>query len=193
LFSEPDRWWSISELSARADTGASSARSHIASLAESGLICRKREHGKVWFRADSQSPVFPELYSIVMKLTTQFGATILVVEDQPATARITSILLESRGYRVLEVHHPEEALRVFGAEPEIDLLLSDIHMPDMSGTQLAGELLKKKPGLRVVLMSGDVAEPLPRGFAFLQKPFNPNSLARAVRRQLERPARMNGL
>lgn len=157
-------------------------------------MCRKHEQGKVWFRTNPQSAIFAELSSIVMKLTAQFAATILVVEDQPATARITSILLESRGYRVLEVHHPEEALRVFGAEPEIDLLLSDIHMPLMSGAELAGELLRKRPGLRVVLMSGDAGEePLPRGFAFLQKPFNPNSLARIVRRQLERPApRVNG-
>jgi CheY-like chemotaxis protein len=188
LFSEPDRWWSMSELAGRAGTSAKSARPYMLKLINSGLVRSKHEHGQAWFQPDRSCPVFPELSSILLKLSSESGgATILVVEDQPATAQVTRILLESWGYRVIETHRPEEALRIFGEQPEIHLLLTDVNMPGMKGDQLAGELRRRKPDLRVVLKSGDLADDsLPRGCAFLPKPFNPSGLARTVRRELER-------
>lgn len=188
LFSEPDRWWSMTELAGHAGTTAKSARPYMHKLLDCGLVRTKQEHGQAWFQPDRSCPVFPELSSIVLKLSSESGgATILVVEDQPATAQVTRILLESWGYRVFETHRPEEALQVFGEQPEIHLLLSDINMPGMNGRQLAGEMRRRRPDLGVVFMSGDfVDDSLPRGCAFLQKPFNPNGLARAVRRELER-------
>ena len=188
LFAEPDHWWSMTDLAERAGTSAKSARPYIRKLLDCGLVRVKQEHGQAWYQPDRSCPVFAELSSILVKLTAESGgATILVVEDQPATAQVTRILLESWGYRVFETHESDEALRVFGEEPDIHLLLTDINMPGMNGSQLAGELRRRKPNLGVVLMSGDLAaESLPRGCAFLQKPFNPSGLARTVRRELER-------
>ena len=188
LFSEPDRWWSVRELAGRSGATAKSARPYIRQLLDCGLVRKKRERGQAWFQPDRSCPVFPELSSILLKLGSEAGgATILVVEDQLATAQVTRILLESWGYRVLETHQPEEALKVFGEQPEIHLLLTDVNMPGMTGDQLAGELCRRKPDLGVVLMSGDfTSDLLPRGWAFLQKPFNPSGLARTVRRELER-------
>jgi two-component system cell cycle sensor histidine kinase/response regulator CckA len=132
--------------------------------------------------------VFYELQSLVTKLAPsgECGETILVVEDQEATAQITRILLESWGYRVIEAHSGPEALGVFDERAqEIHLLLTDVIMPQMTGPELANELSRRKPELRIIFMSGYTDEEnLQRGSAFLPKPFNPASLARVVRQQL---------
>jgi CheY-like chemotaxis protein len=128
----------------------------------------------------------------VTKLTPQTNTaeTILVVEDQPATAQITRILLESWGYRVLEAHDGNEALSLFARDGDgIHLLLTDVIMPGMNGQQLASELVQRKPELRVVFMSGYPSDHLNQpNAAFLPKPFNPASLSRMVRKELDRPA-----
>jgi CheY-like chemotaxis protein len=188
LFAEPDRWWSLAELAGRAGASPKSTRPYMLKLLDCGLVSMKHERGQSWFQPDRACPIFPEISSILLKLSEESGgATILVVEDQPATAQVTRILLESWGYRVLETHLPEEALRVFGEQPEVHLLLTDVNMPGMNGPQLACELRRRKPDLGVVLMSGDLGtDAAPRGCGFLQKPFNPSGLARVVRRELER-------
>jgi CheY-like chemotaxis protein len=136
------------------------------------------------------------MQSIFTKLTAQTdGAeTILVVEDQPATAQITRILLESWGYKVFEAHCGEEALRMFGSVADgIHLVLTDVIMPGMTGPQLAAELTRMKPDLRVVFMSGYPNDQLNGpGVAFLPKPFNPSSLSRMIRKVLDRPAGARG-
>jgi CheY-like chemotaxis protein len=188
LFSEPDRWWSVSELAVRAGSSTKSTRPYISKLESCGLLRTRHEHGQAWFQADQSCPIYAELASMMVKLSAESGgATILVVEDQPATAQVTRILLESWGYRVLETHRPEEAMRVFGEQPEIHLLLSDVNMPGMNGGELASELRRLKPDLPVVFMSGDSGpDGAPQRCSFLQKPFNPSGLARIVRRELER-------
>ena len=187
LFAEPDRWWSLSELAGRVGMTARSTRPYISKLLDCGLVHTKQAHGQAWFQPDRSFPVYAELASIMVKLNGESGGeTILVVEDQPATAQVTRILLESWGYRVLEAHRPEEALCLFQEQPNIQLLLSDLHLPGMSGTELARELQRQKPELSMVLMSGDLeVDGMPQGCAFLQKPFNPAGLARIVRRELE--------
>src|SRR5689334_10624750 len=157
LFGEPDRWWSLTDLSGRVGIRAGSVRPHIAALHEAGLVREKHDAGKAFFQADPSSPVFDDLRSIVNKLSVKAdgGETILIVEDQPATAQITRILLESWGYRVLEAHTLPEAYENFEKHgAEIHLLLTDVNMPDVTGPQLARELTRRKPTLRVVYMSG---------------------------------------
>jgi CheY-like chemotaxis protein len=187
LFAEPDRWLSLVELSGRVGLSAKGTRPYLSRLLDCGLVRGKHERGQAWFQPDRNSPVYAEIASMMLKLSGQAGgATILVVEDQLATAQVTRILLESWGYRVLEAHLPDEAMRMFGEQPDIQLLLSDVHMPGMSGAQLACELRRYRPELSVVLMSGDLSpDAMPRRCAFLQKPFNPSGLARIVRRALE--------
>jgi DNA-binding NtrC family response regulator len=155
------------------------------------LVCEKTEGRRCWFRADSACPIFGELHSIVAKLSARAeGAeTILVAEDQPATAKITRILLESWGYRVIETHSGEEALAAFEIQGDgIHLLLTDVIMPGLDGRQLAAELHRRSPGLRVVFMSGYGTVRAHSGAGFLPKPFNPASLSRTVRKELDRPA-----
>jgi CheY-like chemotaxis protein len=192
MFAEPGRWWSLTELAGRAGVQATSLRPHIAHLREGGLVRERHDEGHVWFQPDPSCRIFPELQAILTKLAIPTGGeTILVVEDQPATAQITRILLESWGYRVLEAHNACEALQVFGQHAEeIRLLLTDVIMPDVSGPQLADQLQRLRPDLCVVFMSGYPSDELARraNAEFLPKPFNPAGLSKMVRKQLDREA-----
>jgi CheY-like chemotaxis protein len=191
IFQEPQRWWLLSELAGSAGVSPASLRHHMTALREAGLVREKTEGRRCWFQADSDCAIFGELQSIFAKLTTcSAGAgleTILVVEDQPATAQITRILLESWGYRVIETHSPHEALEAFEHQGDgIQLVLTDVIMPEMDGPCLADELHRRQPDLRVVFMSGYGVGKIQPGAAFLPKPFNPASLSRIVRRELDR-------
>jgi CheY-like chemotaxis protein len=191
IFGEPDRWWSLPDLAGRAGVQPGSVRHHVVPLRDAGLVLEKVDSGKPWFQPNRECPVYTELQAIVRKLTPVPAGyeTILIVEDTVATAQITRILLESWGYRVLEAHKPEEALGMFDQHrEEVRLLLTDVMMPGMTGPQLADELQGRDPGLRVVFMSGYPSDHLmQRDAAFLPKPFNPTSLSRMVRKELDRP------
>lgn len=189
LFSEPDRWWSLVELAGRAGVQPASLRPHISHLRDSGIVSEQQDEGKPWYRADESSAVYAELRALLEKLVERAdGETILVVEDQPATAQITRILLESWGYKVLEAHSGAEALEIFEMRgPEVRLLLTDVIMPGMNGSQLAKQVLQQWPDLPVVFMSGYPSdELLGQDCTFLAKPFNPASLARVIRKALDR-------
>ncbi len=114
--------------------------------------------------------------------------TILVVEDEAAIRSLTRRILEKHGYRVLDAPNGGEAEKLVTGNPEkIDVLLTDLVMPDMTGTELATRLCAKRPGLRVVLMSGYTDDAVVRDGppeserAFLQKPFTPAMLVRKIR------------
>jgi two-component system cell cycle sensor histidine kinase/response regulator CckA len=118
--------------------------------------------------------------------------TILLVEDEPQLRELTREVLTSRGYSVVEAKDPEEAERLaaeYGAR--IQLLLTDVIMPGISGRELAKKLSAKNPGMRILYMSGYtynvIAQngTLERGVAFLQKPFAPGVLAEKVREVLD--------
>ncbi|MGH7703803.1 MAG: PAS domain S-box protein [Gemmatimonadales bacterium] len=118
--------------------------------------------------------------------------TVLLVEDDLAVRTLTRRVLERQGYRLLVAPNAEEALRVADAETgAIDLLLTDVVMPGLSGPRLAERLLPLRPGLHVLYMSGyTAAETIPRGApgsgpSFLQKPFAPQTLLQRVREVLE--------
>jgi CheY-like chemotaxis protein len=119
--------------------------------------------------------------------------TILVVEDEPAVRRLTRIVLEGRGYRVIEAANGVEALRVWKERgSEVELLLTDMVMPEgVGGRELAEKLQAECPALRVIFTSGYSAEIAGRelslgdGQNFLQKPFSPQRLLDAVRRSLD--------
>jgi len=112
------------------------------------------------------------------------GETILIVEDDPQVLENTSIMLENLGYKVLSAGNPNEALRIFRERHEqIDLLFTDIIMPDMNGLQLSKEVEKINPNVSVVFMSGYTADILDeRGFLqeglhFIEKPLTISKLA----------------
>ncbi len=117
--------------------------------------------------------------------------TILLVEDDAGVRRLAREMLARLGYRVLEAAGPSEALGIWESERSIDLLLTDIVMPQMSGHELADRLAESRPGLKILYVTGysdDVI--LKRGVeagkaALLEKPFSPETLARGVRAVLD--------
>jgi CheY-like chemotaxis protein len=191
MYAEPSRWWSLHELSGRAGVNPATLRNHLGQLCEAGLLREKSEGGRAWFQPDPACLVYEEMQAIVTKLTSQaaHAETILIVEDQEATAQITRILLESWGYTVLEAHSGAEALEIFERDGDaVELVLTDVIMPGMTGPQLGVELLRRRPDLRMVYMSGYPAGELNQqpNAAFLPKPFNPSSLSRMIRKELDR-------
>jgi two-component system, cell cycle sensor histidine kinase and response regulator CckA len=105
------------------------------------------------------------------------NATILVVDDEIQLRTVIVRQLRSEGYNVLEAGYGLEALDVARSSPEpVDLVLSDIVMPGMIGTELAQRLLAEHPGIQVVLMSAHIVDELARpdqrwDVPVLRKPF----------------------
>ncbi len=121
------------------------------------------------------------------------SATILLVEDEEAVRAFASRALASRGYTVHEAGTGQEALEVMEeVGGEIDLVVSDVVMPEMDGPSLLRELRKQRPDLKIIFVSGYAedafARNLPEGesFSFLPKPFSLKALATAVKEALGR-------
>jgi two-component system, cell cycle sensor histidine kinase and response regulator CckA len=118
--------------------------------------------------------------------------TVLLVEDEEAVRRIIKALLVRQGYRVLEADTPRAALDLFDRhQQEIDLLLTDVVMPDMNGPALAQRLVALRPELRILFISGyaDVGLPLDGAspnVSFLSKPFQASALIAKVGEALGR-------
>ena len=122
--------------------------------------------------------------------------TVLLVEDDETFRELLGDLLTGAGYRVLTAADGRQALALGEAQNgTLDLLISDLVMPGMRGTELARQLAAGAPGMRVILMSGyseieegaSAADEL--GALFLQKPFSTRELLRSVRRLLDASAR----
>ena len=113
--------------------------------------------------------------------------TILLVEDEPSILRMVKNLLERRGYAVLAASKPGEAIRLAERHPtEVQLLITDVVMPEMNGRDLARNLLAQHPGLRRLFMSGHSADVLAHhgvldeGVHFIQKPFTMRALQEKI-------------
>jgi two-component system cell cycle sensor histidine kinase/response regulator CckA len=121
--------------------------------------------------------------------------TILLVEDEDPVRAVVRRILAPQGYRVLEARNGAQALSIGQLEAgTIDLLVSDVIMPEMSGPELAKRLGKLRPGMRVLFMSGYTDDTVVRHgileghLTFLQKPFTPQTLLAKVREVLDTPA-----
>jgi two-component system, cell cycle sensor histidine kinase and response regulator CckA len=120
--------------------------------------------------------------------------TVLLVEDEPAVRALTARILRRQGYTVLEAANGIEALDIVRRHTSapIDLLLTDMVMPQMGGYELAENLRRTLPSLRVLFMSGYADNAviqnglLDPSVTFIQKPFTPSALARNVRAVLDR-------
>jgi DNA-binding NtrC family response regulator len=114
--------------------------------------------------------------------------TVLVVDDDDDLRSVASIALNSLGYQVLETGDPLKAIQLVKAQ-SVDLLLTDVIMPLMKGTDLADRVQAASPRTKVVLMSGYMtADIAPSGRPFLAKPFAIDALSQRVREALERPS-----
>lgn len=118
--------------------------------------------------------------------------TVLLAEDEDGVRAFVTLVLQGKGYTVLEARHGAEALAICeGHEGPIDLLVTDVVMPNMSGRETAERLRAARPEMKVLYLSGYTDDAVVRHGVleaespFLQKPFSPNALARKVRAVLD--------
>jgi CheY-like chemotaxis protein len=112
---------------------------------------------------------------------------VLIAEDEPVIRNLLQILLNRWGYRTLVAHDGKEALEVAEHHHgDIDLLLSDVNMPEMGGQELAEKLTKKRPAMKVILMSwySRFQIVLRRGWEFVQKPFKSSEIREKIKKVL---------
>jgi len=122
--------------------------------------------------------------------------TILIVEDEASVLKLTEAMLQMLGYRVITAGNKDDALRIVEeTDEEIDLLLTDVVMPDMDGKELSERILAIRPGLKCLYMSGYSDDVIARqgileeGVKFVSKPFTVKQLAAKVREALGDPKR----
>ncbi len=127
-----------------------------------------------------------------LKEISEGHETVLLVEDEDVVREVASALLRRHGYNVIEAKGPMEAIDISSKHQDpLHLLLTDVIMPKMNGRMLADKLLKARPGLRVLFMSGYTDNAithngiLEQGTAFLQKPFMPKNFLAKVREVLD--------
>ena len=126
----------------------------------------------------------------------QGSETILVVEDQSVVLDLICLTLTRRGYTVLAAGGAQDALRLEREhQGEIALLVTDVLMPHMSGPQLVEQVLRLRPKIKILYMSGytdGAIEQHGTVAAFFQEPFTPKALERKVRETLDAPALRRG-
>jgi PAS domain S-box-containing protein len=168
-----------------------------------GII--KQSNGFIWVYSEPGGGTTFKIYlprveeegESVKKEITPMGSlrgseTVLIVEDDDALRNLARLILQPQGYSILEAQNGEEALRVSeGHKGPIDLMITDVVMPGMSGPKLAEALLPLRPDMKVLYVSGYTDNTIVRhgmldsDLSFLQKPFSPETLARKVREVLD--------
>lgn len=164
----------------------------------------KRNGGDIWVYSEPGSGT---VFKVLLPLTVErqkdkssqvsrqerggSGETILLVEDSAALRELTRVILQRDGYKILEAEDGVAALEVSNNfSGEIDLLLSDVVMPRMRGPVLAEKMLKQRPGVAVVFLSGYTEEAIAQsdgisGFVLVEKPYTASSLLNSVRHALD--------
>jgi DNA-binding NtrC family response regulator len=112
-------------------------------------------------------------------------ATIMVVDDDPHVRSIVAEFLAGSGYYVLEADGGREALRILADTPDVQLIITDVRMPDVSGLELSEMAMRTHADLKVILISGYFVSRQVR-LRVLKKPFRMQELAEAVRSELGR-------
>jgi PAS domain S-box-containing protein len=119
------------------------------------------------------------------------GETVLVVEDADGLRELAKRLLERQGYKVVLASNAGEALKQFDQTPSIDVILTDVIMPGGSGPELTRQLISRRPGLKVIYMSGYTEDAISHhgvldpGIAFIHKPFTAETLGKKIREVLD--------
>ncbi len=122
------------------------------------------------------------------------GETILVVEDDDGVRQYASEILRDLNYQIIEARDAASALKLLDAEKPFDLLLTDVVLPGMNGRQLATEIEKRRPGVKIIFMTGYSRNAivhhgrLDRGTELITKPLIEGVLARKIRQVLDGPA-----
>jgi two-component system cell cycle sensor histidine kinase/response regulator CckA len=146
---------------------------------------------KIYFAKTNDAPVV-ELPPEESAPSFRGNEIILLVEDDEQVRMLARRILEEHGYHVLVARDPGEALAIDRETIRpIDLLITDIVMPQMNGRRLSERILLQRPRMAVLLMSGyadhvlDHGRVLDPGIAFLQKPITPQALTRMTRQILD--------
>jgi signal transduction histidine kinase len=147
---------------------------------------------RIYFPRVTQEPVLPPT-SVKNGRMPQGTETLLVVEDDTLVRHLACHVLEAQGYRVLAASNGEDALRVVGEHrgPPIQLVITDVIMPQMGGKAMAEWLKTTYPNLKFLFTSGYTDDAivhhgvLEAGIAFLPKPYTPATLGRKVRSMLD--------
>jgi CheY-like chemotaxis protein len=146
---------------------------------------------KVYFPVAGQAEAASAGSLAPERRTLRGSETILLVEDEERVRGLVRTILTKYGYNVLEAQGGGDALLYCEQHPAaIDLLLTDVVMPRMSGPQLAGRVLALRPQVKVLYMSGYTNDAvvlhgiLDSSISFIQKPITPGALARKVREAL---------
>jgi PAS domain S-box-containing protein len=163
----------------------------------------KQSEGNIWVYSDSGRGTtfkiyFPRVDAPAKKagdlplrnIKATGSETVLLVEDDESLREVTRKVLETNGYSVIEAVNSVRAIEIAEKHKgKIDILLTDLVMPGMSGIQLSRILIARDPALRVLYTSGYagelVPEPLSEDSPFLEKPFSQNALLRQVRTVLD--------
>ncbi len=116
-------------------------------------------------------------------------ATILVVDDQESVLKILALILEKAGYRVVPASSGVQALMLYTTYADrVDLVLTDVTMPQMDGVELARRILAVDPHAKIAFMTGAVPEglALPGGYDCVLKPFQPAELLETITKVIAR-------
>ena len=136
---------------------------------------------------------FPDRRADEAPISTCGVETVLLVEDEPMVREMMSRLLEEQGYSILPAAHGADALQVCEAnqDRDIQLLITDMVMPQMSGGELVSEFSKRRPTSKLLVVSGYSNGDIPRSVLarddvhFMRKPFLPGELLETVRMILD--------
>jgi PAS domain S-box-containing protein len=146
----------------------------------------------VYLPAADEVPVGSPAVAVASVHARASGETVLVVEDADGLRELARRLLQRHGFRALVASNAEEAARLFDQHDEIDVLLTDVIMPGATGPELTAQLVRRRPGLKVIYMSGYTEDAIVQhgvlkpGIAFLHKPFNSDTLFRKIQEVLGR-------
>jgi CheY-like chemotaxis protein len=134
----------------------------------------------------------PEVIVSSVAPTTQRGTeTIMLVEDEDQVRTVARDILRRNGYQVIEARNAGEAMLLAESSPVLDMLLTDVVMPQMSGPVLAKRIAAARPTIKILCMSGYTDDSITRHgvldttIAYLQKPFTQDTLTRKVREVLD--------
>ncbi len=117
--------------------------------------------------------------------------SILVADDEPVVLSLAQMILRNYGYQVLTARNGQEALKVHGQSGHVDLVLTDVLMPEMTGPELIHEIKQQEEEMRCIFMSGyDHAHIQKQGVKdlgcdYLRKPFTPEALLKKIRQTLD--------